>query len=94
MGLGPPVCEKCNVIGSLYNEAEWIAAGRPTKGDIRPYWGCPLCGSKSLNENYFTCNIAPKVLEQNLEAGLRLKHFADEWNRLLGEMNASIDRKS
>ena len=49
MGLGPPVCKKCMVIGQL------TPADDPRYGVNVPwgasYWNCPICDSAELESN-------------------------------------------
>lgn len=51
MGLGPPVCEKCWVIG------EW-SHNNP--------WHCPICGSTELMASLWSCGISAEELKDNL----------------------------
>ena len=59
MGLGPPVCEKCMVLGEL----TIISDG---SGYDRHVWGCPICLGTSLKESLWTCGWTEKELEDNL----------------------------
>lgn len=52
MGLGPPVCEKCRVVGEI-NEKEKA-------------WACPICGNKKMKMNLFDSIISEEELEDNL----------------------------
>jgi hypothetical protein len=52
MGLGPPVCEKCWVIGEFrHNDNPWY---------------CPICGSTKLKASLWSCGVSQAELEGNL----------------------------
>lgn len=63
MGLGPPVCETCWVVGCMTN--------RDDPGWGISHWHCPICGNAELNGSLFTC----KVSEDELEANYRFLRF-------------------
>jgi hypothetical protein len=53
MGLGPPVCEKCKVLGKIsrdFNES---------------FWYCPICNSRKLKWNAWDCGLTDEELEDN-----------------------------
>lgn len=54
MGLGPPVCEKCCVIGELSRNFE------------KPLWSCPICGNSNMQWSAWSCGISSEELEGNL----------------------------
>ena len=54
MGLGPPVCEKCQVIGDFSRDA------------YQTFWHCPICGSEKLKWNAWDCGLTEEELEDNL----------------------------
>lgn len=61
MGLGPPVCMKCRVIGEL------------TDNNVRgSSWRCPICKDRNLEASLFTCDIS----EAELDGNYRLLRFA------------------
>ena len=49
MGLGPPVCTKCMVIGVLTDENDPRYGIRVKYGSS--YWHCPVCESPELISN-------------------------------------------
>lgn len=59
MGLGPPVCEKCQVIGELSRDFD------------KPLWSCPICGNTDMQWSAWSCGIS----EEQLETNLRLMKF-------------------
>jgi hypothetical protein len=63
MGLGPPVCTECRVIGELTPE------DHPNYGiEVRygsSYWQCPICGTPELGSSLFTCGISEDELDGN-----------------------------
>lgn len=54
MGLGPPVCEKCRVIGEL------------SRDFYRPLWSCPICGNAKMQWSAWSCGISSDDLDNNL----------------------------
>ena len=52
MGLGPPVCQHCQVIGELLEEAVPLkkAEGSGTLNKYT-YWVCPICGETDLRDS-------------------------------------------
>lgn len=52
MGLGPPVCERCRVIGNLNAEQRWI---------------CPICGNPDMQWHAWSCGIDEEELEGNYQ---------------------------
>lgn len=55
MGLGPPVCEKCRVIGELSRDFD------------RPLWSCPICGNTDMKWSAWSCGISESELTDNLK---------------------------
>ncbi len=51
MGLGPPVCERCHVIGKL-NQTTYR-------------WCCPICGNPNMQWHAWSCGIDEEELESN-----------------------------
>lgn len=54
MGLGPPVCEKCQVVGDL---------GREFNNFL---WKCPICGNTEMEWSAWSCGLTDTELENNL----------------------------
>lgn len=52
MGLGPPVCEKCRVVGSY--EA------------LMMLWYCPICNNKDMQWSAWDCGLTEEELADNL----------------------------
>jgi hypothetical protein len=52
MGLGPPVCQHCQVLGELLDKAVPLirAPGSSTLNKYT-YWVCPICGETDLREH-------------------------------------------
>ena len=51
MGLGPPVCQHCQVIGELLKEAVPVINTEDTTTlNTHTYWVCPICGETDLQE--------------------------------------------
>jgi hypothetical protein len=69
MGLGPPVCMRCRVVGELTPEDHPNYGKRVSWG--ASYWQCPICGDPDLQANLFTC----KIPEDELEANRRFLEF-------------------
>lgn len=53
MGLGPPVCEKCRVIG------------RMSQDETDYFWYCPICNSRKLKWNAWDSGLTEEELEDN-----------------------------
>jgi hypothetical protein len=53
MGLGPPVCEKCRVLGKRSRDFN------------EPFWGCPICNSRKLKWSAWDCGLTDEELEEN-----------------------------
>lgn len=52
MGLGPPVCQHCQVIGELLDDAvPVIKAEGSTTMNKYTYWICPICGETDLQDH-------------------------------------------
>lgn len=54
MGLGPPVCEKCQVVGTLSRDFN------------NPLWCCPICGNTKMQWHAWSCGLSDNELEGNL----------------------------
>lgn len=54
MGLGPPVCTKCWVVGELTD--------KHINGSS---WKCPICESRDLDEHLFDCGKSHEELKDN-----------------------------
>lgn len=63
MGLGPPVCMKCNVIAEPTPSAHPNYGKRVSWGVS--YWQCPICKDPDLQGNLFTCGFSEEELEGN-----------------------------
>lgn len=51
MGLGPPVCQHCDVLGELLDEAvPLIRAPGSSALNKYTYWVCPICGETDLRD--------------------------------------------
>jgi hypothetical protein len=63
MGLGPPVCTACRVIGELTPE------GHPNYGIKTSYghshWQCSICGTPEMRASLLTCDISEEELDGN-----------------------------
>lgn len=59
MGLGPPVCDKCWVIGKWRN-------------NLNPCY-CPVCNSTELNATAWSCGMTQEELDGNLRFLLFMK---------------------
>lgn len=55
MGLGPPVCSTCRVIGETTNENDPRYGAKVRYGSS--YWHCPICESPELNSNLWEFNL-------------------------------------
>ena len=51
MGLGPPVCTNCMVIGVLTGKNDPLYGIQVEYG--KSYWHCPICESPELNGNFW-----------------------------------------
>lgn len=51
MGLGPPVCKKCKVIGSITVEGDPLYGIKVPWGTS--YWHCPICRSPDMEGHLF-----------------------------------------
>lgn len=54
MGLGPPVCEKCHVVGKLSRDFN------------NSLWSCPICNNTDMQWHEWSCGISSEQLENNL----------------------------
>ncbi len=54
MGLGPPVCERCQVIGELSPHV------------VPTFWRCPICFNDEMKWSAWSCGIDAEELESNL----------------------------
>ena len=61
MGLGPPVCTTCKVIGVLTEKTDPRYGASVSYGSS--YWHCPICGSPELPSNFweFDCNSQNEI---------------------------------
>lgn len=58
MGLGPPVCEKCEVYGTIDVEQEAENISR---------WYCPVCNNDHMQWSAWDCGISHEQLVANLK---------------------------
>lgn len=63
MGLGPPVCARCRVIGVL-TPKDHPNYGKSISGGAS-YWQCPICENPDLEQSLCTCGIPEAELEEN-----------------------------
>lgn len=86
MGLGPPVCRECNVIGRLTEESDPRYGSKVQYG--WSYWHCPNCGAAELNGHLW---LYPVQEQETIE--LRSKYL-----KLLQKKNKSaklvVDKKN
>lgn len=58
MGLGPPVCQHCEVLGELLDEAVPLKrAGGSGTLNTHTYWVCPICGETDLQHHAGIFNV-------------------------------------
>ena len=55
MGLGPPVCTKCMVIGIISNKDDPRYGVKVRYGNS--YWHCPICESPELDSNLWEYDL-------------------------------------
>lgn len=63
MGLGPPVCLRCRVIGEMTPMEHPNYGKRVSWGSS--FWQCPICEDPDLQGHLFTCGIAEDELDGN-----------------------------
>ena len=52
MGLGPPVCQHCQVIGELLDTPiPIVRTEKTTTYNTHTSWICPICGETDLTES-------------------------------------------
>lgn len=52
MGLGPPVCQHCQVLGEHLKEAIPIVHTSSTRtANMWTHWVCPICGETDLQDS-------------------------------------------
>lgn len=63
MGLGPPVCTRCKVVGVLTPKDHPNYGKKVSYGFS--YWQCPICETPELGEHLLTCGIPEDELDEN-----------------------------
>jgi hypothetical protein len=71
MGLGPPVCTKCKVLGELTVKSDILLYGAAGKYGIS-YWHCPICKSLDLHGNLWEYD---KITQDEIDGNTRFLKF-------------------